>query len=141
MWKDEEGDQSPAQCRSAEVASYAAIAEAILTARMKFGRAFGFDLATDPNGDMLLYLYIREHDGRTTSLSALWGASNVAYSTARRCVTAMEERGVVQRFPDPSDGRRYLVSLTSRAHQLIEAGLELVRLAGTCHPSRNDSRS
>ena len=138
MWNDEEGDQPPARCRSQEAASYAAIAEAILTSRKKFGRAFGFDLATDPNGDMLLYLYIREHDGRTTSLSALWGASNVAYSTARRCVTAMEERGVVQRFPDPSDGRRYLVGLTPRAHQLIEAGLELVRLAGACLPSRND---
>lgn len=131
MQNDEQNDDRLAQSRSKTSAVYAQVAEAILIARMKFGRAFGFDLTTDPNGDMLLYLYIREHEGRTTSLSALWGASNVAYSTARRCVTAMEERGIVQRIPDPTDGRRYLASLTPRALQLIEEGLELILQTGS----------
>lgn len=141
MWSDEpnsgpltHNDHNASNC-------YARLAEAILSSRVKFGRAFGFDLATDPNGDMLLSLYIREHEGRTTSLSALWGSSNVAYSTARRCVTAMEERGVVLRVPDPSDGRRYLVRLSPRARQIIEVGLEAVREAAALSQARIDSIS
>jgi len=50
---------------------HATIARAILAARKNAGQRFGFDLAVDPIGDMLLDLYIREHDGRTTSLSSL----------------------------------------------------------------------
>jgi hypothetical protein len=139
MWKDQLTDDLTAQSRSKTSAHYAKIAESILTARMRFGRAFGFDLATDPNSDMLLFLYVREHEGRSTSLSALWGASNVAYSTARRCVTAIEERGIVRRVPDPTDGRRYLVCLTPTALQLIESGLELVREAGSQPQPENDT--
>ncbi len=130
MWNNQPSEDLPVAGQPRTSAEYARVAEAILTARMRFGRAFGFDLATDPTGDMLLYLYIREHEGRSTSLSSLWGASSVAYSTARRCVNAIEERGVVTRIPDPTDGRRYLVCLTPRALRLIEAGLELVREAG-----------
>lgn len=107
-------------------ASFVPIAEAVLAARLKFGRSFGFDLATDPTGEMLLYLYIREHQGRSTSLSALWGASNVAYSTARRCVAEIEQRGVIRRLPDRTDGRRRLVQLTPLAREQLDAGLGLI---------------
>ncbi|WP_298670745.1 winged helix DNA-binding protein [uncultured Sphingomonas sp.] len=132
MWKDQRSSHQSGESQPRGSASYVSIAEAILAARRKFGRSFGFDLATDAAGDMLLYLYIREHEGRSTSLSALWGASNVAYSTARRCVAEIEQRGIVQRVPDPTDGRRYLVRLTAAARQQIEAGLDLIGEAAAC---------
>lgn len=109
---------------------HAVVARAILASRRIAGQRFGFDLAIDPIGDMLLDLYLREHEGRVTCLSSLWGAAGVGYSTARRCMMAMEKRGVVWRQADPADGRRFLVRLTTSAAGAIEGAIEMILQAG-----------
>jgi len=41
-------------------------------------------------------------------------------------VTAVEERGYLERVPDPSDGRAKLVRLTERGQQAAQAGSEVI---------------
>lgn len=108
---------------------YAALCRAILAARKRIGRAFGMDLFGDPASDMLLDLYLREHDGLATSLTSLWGAAGAAYGTARRALTIMEGRGLITREADPNDGRRTLVRLTVEARRQVEGALDLIHNA------------
>lgn len=109
---------------------HAMVARAILAARKMAGQQFGLDLAVDPIGDMLLDLYVREHDGRTTSLTSLWAAAGVGATMARRCMMAMERRDIVRRQPDPTDGRRFFVFLTPGTARVIESGMETILQAG-----------
>lgn len=98
----------------------------LIAGRKALGRRFGFDLISDPAGDMLLDLYAREGEGRATSVSSLPGAANVAYGTARRVILALEQRGILYRSSDPVDGRRFLISLTDRATDALEAAFDLI---------------
>lgn len=41
-------------------------------------------------------------------------------------VTAVEERGYVERVPDPRDGRAKIVRLTERGRQAAQAGNEII---------------
>lgn len=127
MWELPQSDDQLANDNAMPAASYVPIAEAVLAALMKLGRVLGSDAAAYPALNMLMYLYIRQKEGRPTSLSSTWLASGVAYSTARRYLNSIEERGIVLRSSDPADGRRWLVRLAPAALQLIETCLEPVR--------------
>jgi hypothetical protein len=105
---------------------YADLCRAILAARKRAGRAFGNDLISDPASEMLLDLYVREHEGLTTSSTSFWGAASSALGTARRSLTTMERRGFVVRTGDPSDGRRALVQLTPSAREQLEECFEVI---------------
>lgn len=98
----------------------------LIASRKALGRRFGFDLISDPAGDMLLDLYAREGEGRATSVSSLPGAANVAYGTARRVILALEQRKILRRSPDPVDGRRFLISLTNYATEVLERAFDLI---------------
>lgn len=106
--------------------AYVDLCRSILSARQLMGRAFGTDLFADPAGEMLLDLYVREHDGMTTSISKIWNASNAAYGTARRSLGIMERRGLIARSADTQDGRRTLVLLTDLARAQLEACLDII---------------
>ncbi|GAA5001500.1 MarR family winged helix-turn-helix transcriptional regulator [Kitasatospora paranensis] len=54
------------------------------------------------------------------SASALAAAERVRPQSVAATLAALEERGLVQRRPDPEDGRRQLVSLTGAARELVE---------------------
>jgi hypothetical protein len=114
------------EMRSRKSVRYAGICKAVLGARKHFGGMFGLDVGKDPVGDMLLDLYLREEEGRSTSISCLWGAASVASTTARRSVNKLESRKIIVRTPDPADGRRFLVRLTRKARAAIEAGLDMI---------------
>lgn len=105
---------------------YADLCRAILAARKRAGRAFGNDLISDPASEMLLDLYVREHEGLTTSITSFWGAASSALGTARRSLTMMERRGFVVRTGDPNDGRRALVQLTPSAREQLEECFEVI---------------
>lgn len=105
---------------------YVDLCRAILAARKRAGRAFGHDLISDPASEMLLDLYVREHEGLATSITCFWGAASSALGTARRSLTMMERRGFVIRNGDPSDGRRALVQLTPSAREQLEECFEVI---------------
>ncbi|SNS69137.1 regulatory helix-turn-helix protein, lysR family [Sphingomonas laterariae] len=105
---------------------YVDLCRSILAARQLMARSFGVDLFADPAGEMLLDLYIREHDGIATSITNIWNPSNVAYGTARRSLAIMERRGLVIRTPDREDRRRTLVLITDVARAQIEACLDVI---------------
>lgn len=107
-------------------ADYADLCRSILAARQLMARSFGTDLFADPAGEMLLDLYIREHDGIATSITNIWNPSNAAYGTARRSLAIMERRGLVVRTPDRQDRRRTLVLITDVARTQIEACLDVI---------------
>lgn len=105
---------------------YVELCRSILAARKVMGRVFGSDLFADPPGEMLLDLYVREHDEVTTSITKTWNASNASYGTARRSLAIMEERGLIARVADVQDGRRTLVQLTKTAREELEACLDII---------------
>ena len=75
---------------------------------------------------MLLDLYLSECCGRAISLSSLCGASHVPPTTALRCINAMVSKSLVERRPDPDDGRRIHVALTPDAKASLEAVLDMI---------------
>ncbi|GAA2741232.1 MarR family transcriptional regulator [Terrabacter aerolatus] len=58
-------------------------------------------------------------DGDATA-SALASAEQVRPQSMAATLAVLEERGLVERRPDPTDGRRQLVSLTSSGHSRID---------------------
>lgn len=61
-----------------------------------------------------------------SSASALAGAERVRPQSMATILTALEERGLIRRSPDPEDGRRQVVTLTDSGRELGE-GARAVR--------------
>jgi len=70
------------------------------------------DLLADGAWHMLLELTAEDARGKGVSVSSLCIASGVPPTTALRYLKAMEERGLIQRYPDRRDGRRTWVHMT-----------------------------
>lgn len=119
-------------------AVFAPLCKSIISARAASTRAFG-SLCSDPGGEMLLDLYWRESQGLRTSLTSLWLASKASEMTGRRCLAVMEEQGIVERMPDPSDGRRVNVRFTPEGRKKMEACFSALLLgyAETCQDCPN----
>jgi DNA-binding MarR family transcriptional regulator len=56
-----------------------------------------------------------------SSASALAGAERVRPQSMATIVAALDQRGLVERTPDPEDGRRQVVSLTEAGRQRAES--------------------
>lgn len=98
----------------------AAMIRKILEARLARASAFPGDLFSDPAWDMLLDLYAAQLDQVRVSVTSLCIASNAPASTALRWISALEHRNLIERTPDPLDGRRFFMSLTSEAKDMFE---------------------
>ena len=56
-----------------------------------------------------------------SSASALAGAERVRPQSMATIVAALEQRGLIERTPDPQDGRRQVISLTKAGRQRAES--------------------
>lgn len=92
----------------------------ILKGRLDRSDHFPPHLFADPAWDMLLDLYAAELGQRRVSVTSLCIAANVPATTALRWISALEGDGLVERRPDPLDGRRFFISLTREAIRSFE---------------------
>ena len=56
-----------------------------------------------------------------SSTSALAGAERVRPQSMATIVAALDQRGLIERMPDPEDGRRQVVSLTEAGRERAES--------------------
>lgn len=102
----------------------------ISKARLDRNSYFLPKIFADPAWDILLDLYAAELAQVRVSISSLCIASNVPSTTALRWINALEAEGLIERNPDPLDGRRFFISLTQSAiHSFAEYFADPARTA------------
>lgn len=77
------------------------------------------ELFCDPAWDLLLDLFIREGERRTTSITAACIGANVPVTTGLRWINRLIDLGYAVRNADAKDGRRGFLSLTADAREKI----------------------
>ncbi len=60
-----------------------------------------------------------------SSASALAGAERIRPQSMAAIVAALNERGLIERTPDPEDGRRQMISLTGAGRQRAESNRQV----------------
>jgi DNA-binding MarR family transcriptional regulator len=87
-------------------------------ARRQRDKIFGdLQLFGEPVWDMLIDLFIATEEGRTVSITSLCMASGVPSTTALRWIGILEDHAIVQRRSDPTDARRFFLSLDDVFHE------------------------
>lgn len=100
---------------------WAQIAENMYSERRMRERFFPKGLFEEPAWDMLLDLYIAEHQNkRVLTTSACIGA-NAALTTGLRYIDKLEGLGLVERENDLEDGRRTIVRISKHAFSILSA--------------------
>lgn len=87
-------------------------AEGLLNLRRERERVLGKDLFADPCWDMLLDLFVRRADRRTTGVSSACIGAHVPPTTALRHLAILIERGLVKKRASASDQRVQYVELS-----------------------------
>ena len=100
----------------------------ILRRRRLRDQYLGDGLFADPAWDMLLDLAAAGHDGSAVAVSSLCIAAAVPPTTALRWIRALTERGILERTPDPQDGRRVFLSLAPAAAMAMDAYAGAIRV-------------
>lgn len=73
---------------------------------------------------LLLHLFVVAKEEQVTSVGNAFGASGLPHSTGLRWVTHLRSEGLVALGEDREDQRDRMISLTMRAHELLESWLE-----------------
>ncbi|ORW91245.1 MarR family transcriptional regulator [Mycobacterium sp. IEC1808] len=81
-------------------------------------RSLGVDEDLTPSQTAVLTRLWKEG---ASSASALAGAEGVRPQSMATIVAALEQRGLIQRTPDPEDGRRQVISLTAAGRRRAES--------------------
>ncbi|RYD27394.1 MAG: transcriptional regulator [Lysobacteraceae bacterium] len=76
----------------------------------------GNALFSEPAWDILLDLFISEHEQRRLSVSAVCIGARAPSATALRYLTMLQDADLVERIRDARDGRRSHVQLTALGH-------------------------
>ena len=96
-----------------------------------FVRALERRLAGRSAGAMPVFLALTEHAALSQAALAKW--ATVEQPTMANTLKRMERDGLIERVPDPADGRSALVSLTAdgreRAREALAAGRKIHTLA------------
>jgi DNA-binding MarR family transcriptional regulator len=82
------------------------------------------DLFQEPIWDLLLDLYIAHVERREVAVTSACVAANVPATTALRAISALVQRGLVERSNDPDDRRRILLHLSKAGQAAMERYLE-----------------
>lgn len=91
-------------------------AKGIIDLRRKRERIFEDDLFADPCWDILLDLFVRQVDRRTTSVSSACLGARVPATTALRHLKLLVERGLVTKRSCAADQRVYYVELSESCY-------------------------
>lgn len=98
-----------------------ALAKDLYKSRRARDRYFGdmIDLG-EPSWDLLIDLYIAGEGGKPISVSSACVAASVPTTTAMRRIEKLEKNGILERQPDPNDGRRSNLVLASEVKAAME---------------------
>lgn len=102
----------------------ASLAKHIYAARAERAKFLGADLFGEPAWDILLSLYVAEHEDRRMKISAACNESGVPASTALRWIERLIELKLLKRFQNHLDSRSSFVELTEEGLQKMEQVLE-----------------
>jgi hypothetical protein len=73
----------------------------------------------EPAWNMLLDLFVNCALQRRVAVSSVCYAAEAPITTALRYIDLMAERGLVERFPDPTDRRRTWIQLTTETYDAM----------------------
>ena len=65
----------------------------------------------------------RLRDGGPTTATALAAAENVSHQAMTQTLAALKRAGLVRSAPDPSDGRKSVITITLAGERLFEAAI------------------
>jgi len=79
-----------------------------------------------PDSPSRHYPVFENLDPDGTRLTVLAARAGITHQAMAQLVTELEERGIVERIADPSDGRARLVRLTEDGREIVRAALEQI---------------
>ena len=97
---------------------------ALIKLRRTRGHFFGRDLFADPAWDILLELYAASLGQFRTTVGKLCVGAGVPATTALRWINHLEEKGMIERKSDPTDGRRQFLMLSPSGLEAMNAALK-----------------
>ena len=95
----------------------------IIRSRRARAQFFSGELFADPAWDILLDLMAARIEAKQVSVSSLCIAAAVPATTALRWIKSMTDEGLLERKPDPVDGRRVFIDLSDAAAARMTAYL------------------
>lgn len=96
------------------------VALAIFNSRRARVKHFGNrNIFGEPAWDMLLDLYIKQAEGKQTSIKSASIGSCAPATTALRWLKILEEEALVVSVEDPTDQRRRFVQLTAEGYEVM----------------------
>ena len=105
------------------------IAQAILADRKRRLAIFNGGMFGEPAWDILLTLFVVDHDGPRLTIGRLIQLTGGAPTTALRWLEYLEDQGLIARYKHPTDARASIAQLTDKARQALVA-----YLSGTVTP-------
>lgn len=79
------------------------------------------DLFGEPAWDMLLDLFIQQCKGRLLPMSSLCLSADIPNSSAMKLIQRLCDAGLLERSPDPGDGRRSLIKISPDTEHRLRA--------------------
>lgn len=114
------GEQSPR-------ATLVDLAGKLYNSRRLRDRFLSNSLLGEPVWDMLLALYCFSASGKVLSVSGLCHSAGVPQTTALRWMQVMEQKKLIRRSKDLTDGRRTLISMTDETRHLLDGYLATLK--------------
>lgn len=102
--------------------------------RRQRDRYFGQSTFAEPTWDVLLDLFIRQIEGRSTTVSSACIAASVPTTTALRCIESLHQANLVRRVRNPADSRSRLLELTPAAIDMMVRYLRDVHAKRSVRP-------
>lgn len=120
-------DQEP----SLDVANTVGVLRRIIRERRVRERFFKEARFGEPAWDIILDLTLAWFEGKTVAVSSLCIASGVPISTAMRWINEMIEAGLIDRWIDPTDGRRNLMQVSPNTRDAMLRYLAALNVSDT----------